>query len=92
MLENRILHTVGPSSTLTLTRIPQQVSAPRGVFLAIMYTQTQSGLVLSSPILDLVWMSLSGAEWRGQRGKSFDDFEQEQALSQETRAFHAFSQ
>lgn len=77
---------------MTLTHIPQQVSAPWGVFLAIMYTQTQSGLVLSSLILDLVWMSLSGAEWRRQRGRSFDDFGQEQALPQETRAFHAFSQ
>jgi len=77
---------------MALMNIPQQVSVPWGVFLAIMYTQTQDGLVLSSLMLDLAWMSLSCAEWRGQRGKNFDDFGQEQALSQETRAFHAFSQ
>ena len=77
---------------MMLMHIPQQGSVLWGIFLAIMYTETQGGSVLSSLMPDLAWMSLSWAEWKVKGGKSFDDLGQEQALSQETRAFHVFSQ
>lgn len=77
---------------MTLMHIPQQGSVLWGIFLAIMYTETQGGSVLASLMPDLAWMSLSWAEWRVKGGKSFDDLGQEQALSQETRAFHVFLQ